>query len=66
MAAPLVYQELGLSGDKVSSGVYAEGPQVLLGQYDEVTVYVQFETSIRRSVIGIQEVLVSSDNLVTG
>lgn len=42
MAAPLLYQELVLSGDKVSSGNFADVPPALLGQYDEFTIYVQF------------------------
>lgn len=42
MAQPLLYQELFLSGDGVSSGVFAEVPEVLLAQYDEFTIYVQF------------------------
>ena len=42
MAQPLLYRELTLSGDGVSAGQYAEVPQVLLGQFDEFTVYVQF------------------------
>ncbi len=54
MAAPLVYRELTISGDGVTAGVYADVPPVLLGQYDEFTIYVQFSAGVSAGKVQIK------------
>ncbi len=46
MSAPLLDQELTLSGDKVTAGQYASVPSVMRGQIVEYTFYFYFGASV--------------------